>query len=38
MARYLGFDGYRRGWVAAWIEDDGRQGFDYSIHPLSIGF
>ena len=30
MARYLGFDGYRRGWVAAWIEDDGNQGFDYS--------
>jgi len=30
MARYLGFDGFRRGWVAAWIEDDGHQGFDYS--------
>lgn len=30
MARYLGFDGFRGGWVAAWIEDDGSQGFDYS--------
>jgi Spx/MgsR family transcriptional regulator len=30
VVRYLGFDGYRRGWVAAWIEDDGNQGFDYS--------
>jgi predicted RNase H-like nuclease len=30
MARYLGFDGFRRGWVAAWIEDGGRQGFDYA--------
>jgi predicted RNase H-like nuclease len=30
MARYFGFDGFRRGWVAAWIEDQGNQGFDYS--------
>jgi predicted RNase H-like nuclease len=30
MPRYLGFDGFRRGWVAAWIEDGGHQGFDYS--------
>jgi predicted RNase H-like nuclease len=30
MARYLGFDGFRRGWVAAWIDDGGHQGFDYS--------
>jgi predicted RNase H-like nuclease len=30
VARYLGFDGFRRGWVAAWIEDNGNQGFDYS--------
>jgi predicted RNase H-like nuclease len=30
MLRYLGFDGFRHGWVAAWIEDNGDQGFDYS--------
>lgn len=30
MARYLGFDGFRGGWVMAWIEDDGRHGFTYS--------
>lgn len=29
MAPYLGLDGFRGGWVAAWI-DDGHQGFDYS--------
>ena len=27
---YLGMDGFRLGWVAAWIDDAGRQGFDYS--------
>jgi predicted RNase H-like nuclease len=27
---YLGLDGYRFGWVAAWIDDGGRHGFDYS--------
>jgi predicted RNase H-like nuclease len=27
---YLGLDGFRFGWVAAWIDDSGRQGFDYS--------
>ena len=31
MAHYLGLDGYRRGWVAAWIDDQGNHGFDYSI-------
>jgi predicted RNase H-like nuclease len=30
MARYLGLDGFRRGWVAAWIDDQGNHGFDYS--------
>jgi predicted RNase H-like nuclease len=30
MARYIGLDGFRRGWVAAWIDDQGNQGFDYS--------
>jgi predicted RNase H-like nuclease len=27
---YLGLDGFRGGWVAAWIDDRGDQGFDYS--------
>jgi predicted RNase H-like nuclease len=27
---HLGLDGFRGGWVAAWIGDDGDQGFDYS--------
>lgn len=30
MAPYLGLDGFRGGWVAAWIDDRGNQGFDYS--------
>ena len=30
MARYIGLDGFRWGWVAAWIDDTGSQGFDYS--------
>jgi predicted RNase H-like nuclease len=30
MAHYLGLDGFRRGWVAAWIDDRGNHGFDYS--------
>ncbi len=30
MPRYLGLDGFRGGWVAAWIDDDGQHGFDYS--------
>ena len=30
MAYYLGIDGFRWGWVAAWIDDLGNQGFDYS--------
>ena len=30
MVKYLGLDGFRLGWVAAWIDDSGRQGFDYS--------
>ncbi|MEY9121731.1 putative RNase H-like nuclease [Bradyrhizobium yuanmingense] len=27
---YLGLDGFRFGWVAAWIDERGDQGFDYS--------
>jgi predicted RNase H-like nuclease len=27
---YLGLDGFRFGWVAAWIDDRGDHGFDYS--------
>src|ERR1700738_5695711 len=27
---YLGLDGFREGWAAAWIDDRGNQGFDYS--------
>jgi predicted RNase H-like nuclease len=30
LPRYLGLDGFRGGWVAAWIDDQGNQGFDYS--------
>jgi predicted RNase H-like nuclease len=30
VAHYLGLDGFRGGWVAAWIDDQGRHGFDYS--------
>ncbi len=39
MARYLGFDGFRGGWVMAWIEDDGRHGFTHSskIADLLVG-
>lgn len=30
MLNYLGLDGFRFGWVAAWIDDRGHHGFDYS--------
>lgn len=30
MPNYLGLDGFRFGWVAAWIDDRGDHGFDYS--------
>ncbi len=30
MPNYLGLDGFRFGWVAAWIDDHGQHGFDYS--------
>ena len=30
MPNYLGLDGFRFGWVAAWIDDRGEHGFDYS--------
>jgi predicted RNase H-like nuclease len=30
MPTYLGLDGFRGGWVAAWIDDRGDHGFDYS--------
>jgi predicted RNase H-like nuclease len=30
LASYLGFDGFRGGWVAASIDDDGSHFFDYS--------
>ena len=30
MAQYLGFDGFRGGWVTVWIDDRGNHGFDYS--------
>jgi predicted RNase H-like nuclease len=30
VSHYLGLDGFRGGWVAAWIDDSGRHGFDYS--------
>ncbi|MFT4117255.1 DUF429 domain-containing protein [Bradyrhizobium sp.] len=29
MPNYLGLDGFRFGWVAAWIDDRGDHGFDY---------
>jgi predicted RNase H-like nuclease len=30
LTAYLGLDGFRGGWVAAWIKDDGSQHFDCS--------
>ncbi|RXH35792.1 hypothetical protein XH99_08745 [Bradyrhizobium nanningense] len=30
MRAYLGLDGFRFGWVAAWIDERGDHGFDYS--------
>ena len=30
MNTYLGLDGFRFGWVAAWIDERGDNGFDYS--------
>jgi predicted RNase H-like nuclease len=30
LVPYLGLDGFRGGWVAAWIDDHGSHGFDYS--------
>ncbi len=30
MPTYLGLDGFRFGWVAAWIDERGDHGFDYS--------
>jgi predicted RNase H-like nuclease len=30
MTYYLGLDGFRWGWVAAWIDDHGNHSFDYS--------
>jgi predicted RNase H-like nuclease len=30
LPQYLGLDGFRGGWVAAWIDDHGNHGFDYS--------
>jgi predicted RNase H-like nuclease len=30
VSQYLGLDGFRGGWVAAWIDDRGNHGFDYS--------
>jgi len=30
LTQYLGLDGFRGGWVAAWINDRGNHGFDYS--------
>lgn len=30
MPNYLGLDGFRYGWVAAWIDERGDHGFDYS--------
>ena len=30
VSRYLGLDGFRGGWVAACIDEQGNQGFDYS--------
>ena len=30
MSIFIGIDGFRLGWVAVWIDECGRQGFDYS--------
>ena len=30
ILEYLGLDGFRGGWAAAWIDDRGNHGFDYS--------
>jgi predicted RNase H-like nuclease len=30
LAKYLGLDGFRGGWVAAWIDDHGQHNFEYS--------
>jgi predicted RNase H-like nuclease len=30
MSAFIGIDGFRWGWVAAWIDKRGNQGFDYS--------
>src|SRR5581483_746888 len=30
LPNYLGLDGFRFGWVAAWIDERGGHGFDYS--------
>ncbi len=30
MSRHVGLDGFRGGWVSAWIDDAGQSGFDYS--------
>jgi predicted RNase H-like nuclease len=30
VPHYLGLDGFSGGWVAAWIDDHGNHGFDYS--------
>jgi predicted RNase H-like nuclease len=30
VGQYLGLDGFRGGWVVAWIDDHGNHGFDYS--------
>ncbi len=27
---FVGIDGFRRGWVAVWVDRNGQQGFDYS--------
>lgn len=33
---YLGLDGFRFGWVAAWIDERGDHGFDYSPGPTRL--
>lgn len=30
MSRYIGLDGFRWGWVAVWIDDEGYDGFEYA--------
>src|SRR5947209_1739037 len=30
MTMFVGIDGFRWGWVAAWIDDSGKHGFHYS--------